>query len=366
MTTNTSQYFRNHGGRITRFLLLTAWLGWNPSGIAGEKAPARIYKNDLKSLTNPRPILGDHPQFVQPVEETSRFEAPELIDNPVADLDVRAWRFSYNARGIIEIPNRLKASKTALVVVHPWGVDDGQGRRATEPAGAAFAGTVEKNQLMLRHAKTVINPFLKALRGRAGLVLYSLPGKEDPIRKKPYRSFRGRPTAAQRKAGAVELAAKLNAFPYQAEPIPAEIPLSSGRPAVDYFRAFPGIDSGPRINHAGYWDLPIPVMKPLEVDPADVVIYDADGYTALRDFLAGQGIEHILLCGYHADMCVCSTTAGYENLRRDFNVFLVADAVQSTLPANRDSRHSTNQSISYAALNVLITQVSWVKLSPEN
>jgi Isochorismatase family len=336
--------------------------GINAAG--ADETPARSYKNELTLLPNPRPILDDFPDFVQKVEESRRFEAPRLVDDPAADLSVRSWRFSYNARGIIEIPNRLKAVKTAVIVVHPWGVDDGQGWRTPEPAGVAFAGTIEKNQLMLRHAKIVVNPFLKSLRGRAGLVMYSLPGKEDPIRKKLYRSFRSRPTLSVRKEGERELAEKLKDFSYQGAPIPQEIKISSGRPAVDYFRQFPGVDSGARYDHEGFWELPIPVMKPLEVDPADVIIYDGDGYPALRDFLTEHGIEHVLLCGYHADMCVCSTTAGYENLRRDFNVFLVADAVQSTLPANRDSRYATNQSISYASLNLLITQVSWVKTLP--
>lgn len=328
---------------------------------AGDKPTPRTYRHELTPLRNPAPILADFPEFVQPVEELQRFEAPVLIDDPEADLQVRAWRFSYNARGIIEVPNRLKASKTAVIVVHPWGIDDGQGWRTPEPAGAAFAGTPEKNKLMLRHAESVINPFLKSLRSRVGLVLYSLPGKPDAIRKKLYRSFNHQPTADDHKQGEVELAQKLQAFTYRGEDLPLEIALASGKPAIDYFRQFPGIDASSRYDPKGFWELPIPVMKPIDVAPNDVVIYDQDGYKALKEFLVSQGIEHVLLCGYHADMCVCSTTAGYDNLRNDFNVFLVADAVQSTLPANRDSRYATNQSISYASLKVLITQVSWVK-----
>ena len=69
----------------------------------------------------------------------------------------------------------------------------------------------------------------------------------------------------------------------------------------------------------------------------------------------------MLLLGYATDMRVSSTTAGYENLRRDFNVFLVGDATQATLPANKTAAHATNQSVSYAALNLLITQESWIK-----
>ena len=33
-------------------------------------------------------------------------------------------------------------------------------------------------------------------------------------------------------------------------------------------------------------------------------------------------------------MCYCKTTAGYQNLSKDFNVFLVGDATLATFPAN--------------------------------
>ena len=137
-----------------------------------------------------------------------------MIDDSGADLEVRAWRFSYNARGIIEVPNRLRADRTAVIVVHPWGIDDGQGWRTPEPAGVAFQCTPAKNKIVLDHAATVINPFLKSLRSKVRVVAYSLPGTEDPIRKKIYRSFRGqprttgtraRPSRAQGEAGVVPL-----------------------------------------------------------------------------------------------------------------------------------------------------------------
>lgn len=329
-------------------------------GIPSEKPAGRIYSNQLKLLEDPAPLLADYPAFVQPIAELRRFEAPRLIDDPSGDLSVRAWRFSYNARGIIELPNCLNAAKTAIITVHPWGIDDGQGPKTPEPAGVAFACTPEKNQLMLEPARTVINPFLKSLRGTVGLVAYSLPGSEDPIRKKLYRSISSKPTAAERKQGAHELAAKLHSFDYRGSELPREIQLTSGMPAIDYFKQFPGLDPGVQFNNSGFWNLPIPVMKSIEVHPDDVVIYDAQGYALLKRFLRSHGIEHILLCGYHADMCVCSTTAGYENLRRDFNVFLVGDAVQSTLPANTSSRYATNQTVSFVSLNLFITQISWV------
>lgn len=329
-------------------------------GVGEAVEPVRMYDNRLTALKDPVPLLADHPEFVEPIRGTARFEAPVLVDDSQADLAVRAWRFSYNARGIIEMPNRLSARKTALIVVHPWGIDDGQGWRSPEPAGVAFACTLFKNQLTLKHMKVVVNPFLKALRGRVGLVAYSLPGTADPIRKKVYRSFTHEPDAAERAVGQKELTARLHGFAYRGAPLPDRLQLSPDKPVVDYFKQFRGLDAGPRFNNAGFWDLPIPVAAPLEVAPQDVVIYDQDGYDALRTFLRNQGIRHVLLMGYHTDMCVCKTTAGYLNLAKDFNVFLVGDATLATFPAHDTPRFATTAAVAFASLDLLITQVTWV------
>ena len=102
-------------------------------------------------------------------------------------------------------------------------------------------------------------------------------------------------------------------------------------------------------------------MKSIEVDLRDVVIYDAEGYAPLSDIPQGQGIRHVLLAGYNTDMCVCSTTAGYQNLSKDFDVFLVGDATIATFPAHDTPRFSTTSAVSFAALNLFITQGSWIQ-----
>src|SRR5262245_9685122 len=95
-------------------LAVAAGLGYSPAPRpADEPGPPRVYENRLTPIKYPKPLLADHPQFVEPVRELTRYEAPTLVDDPDADLEVRAWRFSYNARGIVEMPNRLKASATA-------------------------------------------------------------------------------------------------------------------------------------------------------------------------------------------------------------------------------------------------------------
>ena len=326
---------------------------------AGEPGP-RVYENRLTPLSDPKPLLADHPEFVEPVRERTRFEAPLLVDDADADLHVRAWRFSYNARGIIEMPNRLRAAETALIMVHPWGIDDGQGWKTPEPNGVCDFCTPAKNALAGRHTREVVNPFLKSLRGKVAFVMYSLRGPGDPIRKKLYRSFHHTPTSQERRQGEQELKESLASLAYKGEPLPAQLNLSAGAPVIDYFRGFPGLDAGPRYNGPGFWTVPIPVTRDVDVDPDDVLIFDDEGYPALRAFLQQNRIRHVLLTGYATDMCYCRTTAGYENLSKDFNVFLVGDATLATFPSNDSPRFATNASLSFAALNQLITQISWI------
>jgi len=327
---------------------------------AGEGA--RTYQNQLTRIRQPKPLLADYPEWVEPIRETNRWEAPAIVDDPGADLHVRAWRWSYNARGIIEMPNHLRASETALIMVHPWGIDDGQGWNTPEPAGIADFCTPLKNQIASQHTRGVIDPFLKSLRGKVGFVLYSLPGRCDPIRGKMYRSFNHNPTPEERKEGARQLHDKLHAFNYHAGALPATLSLSSDKPVVDYFKQFNGVDSGAHFNNAGYWELPIPVTKSVTVFPDDFVIYDAEGYPKLKEFLQANGVRHVLLTGYCTDMCYANTCAGYHNLSQDFNVFLVGDATLATFPAHVTPKISTSAHIAYASLNQLVTQISWVKL----
>src|SRR5690349_17674115 len=104
------------------------------------QAQMRSYENILRPIRNPKPLLADFPEWVEPITETQRFEAPILVDDEDADLSVRAWRFSFNARGIVEVPNRLRAKETAVILVHPWALYDG-GEWDTRLAGVAHVST---------------------------------------------------------------------------------------------------------------------------------------------------------------------------------------------------------------------------------
>ena len=344
--------------------LLVMLASLSVSGALSAAEPTRPYDNNLTPIKRPKPLLADHPEWVEPIHETNRWETPAIVNDPEADLHVRAWRWSYNARGIIEMSNHLRANQTAIIMVHPWGIDDGQGWNTPEPAGVADFCTPEKNHIAAKHTRTVIDPFHASLRGKVAAILYSLPGECDPIRRKMYRSFTHNPDAAERKQGAAELEAKLRGFNYRGEPLVTSLMLSSDKPVVDYFKQFPGLDAY-RYNNPGFWQLPIPVTRDITVQPDDVVVYDGEGYDRLRDFLRANGIRHVLLTGYATDMCYARTCAGYENLSKDFNTFLVGDATLATFPAHVTPKFATSAHIAFASLNQLVTQISWIKYEPK-
>jgi hypothetical protein len=344
-----------------RLFAIFAGVAAATAALADPPAP-RTYENRLTVLENPQPLLNDYPEFVAPIVEERRYEAPAIIEEEQGDLDVRAWRFSYNARGIIEMPNRITARNTAVIFVHPWGIDDSQGWKTPEPAGVADFCTPTKNHLAADHTKTVIDPLVARLRPHVGVVMYSLRGKEKPVHAKVYRSIRKEPTAAEREEGRRELLEILGSFDYRGQALPEKITLSAETPVKDYFRQFPGLDASAKYENEGFWDLPLPVSDAVNMDPNDYVFYDEDGYPALRDFLMQQKIRHVILVGYATDMCFCLTTAGYNNLSNDFNVFLVGDATLATFPANITPKYATNAHVSFASLNQLITQTSWIKL----
>src|SRR5262249_49687979 len=68
-----------------------AALGPATAANAQDKSP-RVYENKLTPIAAPRPILAAHPEFIEPVREVARFEAPAIVEDEGADLSVRAWR----------------------------------------------------------------------------------------------------------------------------------------------------------------------------------------------------------------------------------------------------------------------------------
>src|ERR1051325_8402744 len=87
-----------------RFLLAALLFPLLLQRSVGQEARS-TYQNKLTPIKHPKPLLADHPEWVEPIRETNRWESPAIVNDADADLHVRAWRWSYNARGIIELPN---------------------------------------------------------------------------------------------------------------------------------------------------------------------------------------------------------------------------------------------------------------------
>lgn len=320
------------------------------------------YENALEPIESPLPILADHPEFVAPLEYERRYLAPPVVDDQNGRLRVRSWRYWYNARGIIEMENRLATEATAIVDVHPWGLDDGHGLKTPEPAGCAFFCTKEKNALGLEHVKEVINPFLRRLREHVALVGHSLPGTEDEIRKLLYPSISTKPEELDVEEGERRLAETLAEHRFEGQPLVEQLALDAETPVRSYLDQTPSTDAGDRYNGPGFWQLPMPIVQALDRGPEDLVFYDGEGYEKVRNYLKDKGIRHILLIGYATDMCLAATTCGYQNLSKHFNVFIVGDATLATFPGSVTPRYATQVALANAALRQMITQTSWVRV----
>ncbi len=321
------------------------------------------YLNKLDAITSGPPILGDCPEFVEPLLSERRFMAPALVMDPAGELCVRTWRYWYNARGTVEMEHRLEAAATAVLIVHPWGVDDGEGPETTEPAGVAFLCTREKNLVVQEHIRTVVRPFLDRLRKRVAFVGYSLPGKEDPVRKLLYSSVRGSPTAASVGKGRRMLKGIIETWPAFGKPLVSGLTIDSKKAVGSYFKQTPAIHVCPEYDNDILTRMPMPLASAIRHHREDIVFYDDEGYTIVRRFLKSRGIRHVLLGGYCTDVCVAATTCGYANLSRDFNVFIVGDATLAAFPASTTPRFATQAALASASLSQLITQCGWVKES---
>jgi nicotinamidase-related amidase len=326
-----------------------------------QEARKIIYHNRLEKLINPPPLLADYPEFVEPLPCEDRYLAPPVVDEPAGDLRVRAWRYWYNVRGIVEMECKLEAKATAIIMVHPWGLDDDHGLRTPEPAGCAFFCTREKNRCAGRHIAQVINPFLGRLRARVALVAYSMPLAEDDIRKLLYASINTAPEQLHPEEGERRLRELLAAQTFTGKELAREVELDPAHPVRSYLQQAPSTDAYHGYNGEGFWELPMPVHAALDRRPTDLVFYDGEGYAKVRDYLKSRGIRHVLLTGYCTDMCVKGTTCGYANLCQDFNVFLVGDATLATYPASTTPRFATQVALHNAALWQLVTQVGWVQ-----
>ncbi len=293
---------------------------------------------ELAPISDPDIILGDWPQYVDAIEQADypHYQGPALVDTPGGDLAVRAWQYSSTLDAIVESNNVLASEQTALIVVNPWGIEDGQGwdfPKTYNPSGHAFLGILPDNEHYNNQLHDAVKGFVDDTRGRVPLLLYGMPGSADSTRYKLYRDYTHQPSVADRAEGRTEIA--------------------------DYFDALT----------SSQWPDKIPVHASLSNAPGDVVAYDDLGYSQLKTFLQSYGIENVLLAGYAADTDLATAPAGYVNLKNDFNVFVVGDATMSVWPVTTDippqyTKVSTRDAVIAAATDessVAATQISWIE-----
>ena len=361
---------------LTTFVLLMYLMICLPTVCA---AQSFTYKNTLTKIGKPLPILADFPEFVEPLLFDERFLAPPVVYEEHGEIEVRSWRYWYNARGIIEMTNRLDADATAIINLLAWGVDDGGGLQSPEPAGTVLSGTPKKNALFPRQVRQVINPFLDRMGSHTVLIGHTLPGKEDPVRRLLYPSLSNGGKTPDEEKGRRMLRSVLTSHTFTG-PKPEEIiSLDNDIPLTSYLLEMPSSHANTSYSGSGYNELPVPLVKGLVRTANEIVFYEGDGYDTIRDYLKSRGIRHILVLGFFEKETILPThpraedktantsvTAGFgsectiETLGKDFNIFLVGDAMRTTFPASDTPRFAVQAELAKLSGEYMVTQVGWV------
>lgn len=339
------------------------------------------YKNTLTIIEEPLPILADFPEFVEPLLFEERYLAPPVVNDRQGEIEVRSWRYWYNARGIIEMTNRLDADATAIINLMSWGVDDGAGMQSPKPAGIVLSGTPEKNALFPRQVRQVIDPFLNRMGSHTVLVGHTLPGKEDPVRRLLYPSISNGGTIPDEDKGRRMLRSILSSYTFTG-PKPEEIiSLDNSIPLTSYFLEMPSSHANTAYNGSGFKELPVPLVKGLARTANEIVLYDGDGYDSIRNYLKSRGIRHILVLGFFEKETLLPThpraedessskpisaklglECTIEKLGKDFNIFLVGDTMRTTFPASTTPRYAVQAELAKLSGEYMITQVGWVNV----
>ena len=169
--------------------------------------------------------------------------------------------------GIIEVPNRLSSSRTAVIVVHPWGIDDGQGLaqpRAGRRRVSMHPGEEQDRARACRqgHRSRFSRPCAVKLA-----YSWAIAFRELRIRSGGRSTARSAASPQSRNAGKASESSRPSskASITAGSQYPVRSTVDSQTPALAYFKQFPGLDAGPAFDGTRILELPIPVMKPIEV-----------------------------------------------------------------------------------------------------
>lgn len=244
------------------------------------------YKHTLKPVKNDIPILADYPEFIKPIDNINRLQAPPLINTDKSDLEVLCWRYSKNLDALIQMNNKLKASETAVLIVHPWGIDDGQGWNTPEPDVFILFGKNYKNEIYQQHVSKVLNPFLNNVRNKVKTIVYTMPGDERKLRTKLYSTIYSKKSTDNKKIS-IEVKEQLKKEIYhKGQPLPVDLKLNQNLPVTTaYFEAFGYAMTEPYMPPELFSQAPLPISKNINYNSDDIVFFDSDGYKKLKEYL---------------------------------------------------------------------------------
>lgn len=61
---------------LIRYFIVLTLVGGSMANADEPNGGTRIYENRLPPIDDPRPLLADHPESVEPIRETARFVTP--------------------------------------------------------------------------------------------------------------------------------------------------------------------------------------------------------------------------------------------------------------------------------------------------
>ena len=335
-------------------LLLLCW----PLVRSQGNRPPFALTNRLTPIQEPKPLLADRPEIRRAGPRACTLEAPAWWTTERADLHVRAWRWSYNARGIIEMPHHLRAKRP------PWSWFirrasmmvrvEHRSRRAWPTLHAA------KNHRRPPHAR-VIQPVPQS-PFKVAFVMY-LPSDEKARCASSRRSFNHTPSG-QASRRCWELRRKLTSFHLSRRAAPATLQLLSRQAGGHYFQAIPGPDAGRATTTPAFGTCRSP-SRATSTCTRTASWSKTPRLEPLKKFLLQHGVRHILLTGYATDMCFARTCAGPSRERVEGLQCLSRRRPPRWRPSRRTRpRRHERPHLLRRARSPDRTQVSWIRFDP--
>ncbi len=300
------------------------------------------------------------PYFDSIVLENSISGAPIILKDS-SMLSIRAMRYSYNFRSMIIHDINIDPQETALIVIHPIDIDNGE-ISTVMPLGAYFMGTPSKNTIASKHMKEVLNPFIQKMRKQLKKIIFIMPfySKTDLVK---LYSMKGDTYQGIDSNYLNEYLLKINKYNY--EGIDTHLPLIlKGRSILNsYFNEFPGLMLNNTKNNIEFSKLPFRINRDIILSEGDLILFDDMSLESFDSLLLSMDIKNLIYSGYAMDLCVKKLNQGYEKTAPLYNIFVCIDAGLTTFPGDDGlNKYNTVNALNTSFL-YFITQIGWIKIN---